>query len=529
MLIPIFVGCVCHLMHLAARKAAKCLPVDVESPLIDIFYYLDKSSKRKQALIEVQKRLELPVQKIIKHVPTRWLSLGKCLQRLVDQYDALVTYFKEEVAREEKQKKGKKRKSSKEPEPTTSKKKPRTDKQGSTNVASKPLEQKDFNFSDVVFKTPLMRQDCERKESNGSNACQGSENASKQTERSSVGNVKKSMKQLKVMSDSEKSKTKGKGVPRKVSKAVGHEKAMSVETSMQESKAMKIKNDLVRKNTMLYWLFLLRVIPIFETGNAFLQRDEPCIGTLHKVLVNQFSEIVIRFIKPNCITEHKSIYSIDFSKRENQKKDEDLFIGKAARDYMKEHVKELDISNFYKCVRNFYTAACNYMIDMFPFGEEVLVNAEMLNIEQRGSVEFKQVEYFCDRFPCIQVDREKLEDEFLHFQVDTLPKHVIEAERVDIAWHLLSNVLDPVTGGKKYENLCKVAKCILVIYHSNTDCERLFSIVNKNKTEFRANLSTETLSNMLTRKMMLLSKGTPCYATNHDVKLLKKCKSWARE
>jgi hypothetical protein len=196
---------------------------------------------------------------------------------------------------------------------------------------------------------------------------------------------------------------------------------------------------------------------------------------------------------------------------------------------MNKHVKELDISHFYKCVRNFYTAACKYMIEMFPFGEEVLVNAEFLNIDQRDSIEFKQVEYFCNRFPCIQVDKEKMEDEFLHFQVDSLPKNVLEADRVDSAWHLMSNILDPVTGEKKYENLCKVAKCILVIYHSNTDCERQFSVVNKNKTEFRANLSTETLSNMLTQKMMLQSKGTPCYAVNWDVQLLQKCKSWAKE
>ena len=220
-MILIFVGCVCHLMHLAARRAAKCLPVDVENPLIDIFYYLDKSSKRKQALIEVQERLKLPVQKIIKHVPTRWLSLGKCLDRLVGQYDALVTYFKEEVAREEKQnkgekrkaskepeqnkgekqkaskeheqnkgekqkaskepeqkkgekqkvskepeqKKGEKRKASKEPESTTSKKKQRTDtcKQDSINIAPKSKEQKDFNFSDVVFKKSLMTQDYKKK------------------------------------------------------------------------------------------------------------------------------------------------------------------------------------------------------------------------------------------------------------------------------------------------------------------------------------------------------------------------------
>ena len=35
-------------MHIAAEKAAKQLPVAVEDLLIDIYYYLEKSSKRKQ-------------------------------------------------------------------------------------------------------------------------------------------------------------------------------------------------------------------------------------------------------------------------------------------------------------------------------------------------------------------------------------------------------------------------------------------------------------------------------------------------
>ena len=38
-------GCPCHLMHLAAQKACKELPVKVDELLIYIYYYLDKSSE----------------------------------------------------------------------------------------------------------------------------------------------------------------------------------------------------------------------------------------------------------------------------------------------------------------------------------------------------------------------------------------------------------------------------------------------------------------------------------------------------
>ena len=33
------------------------------------------------------------IRKVIKHVSTRWLSLGKCLDRTLTQWDALKSYF----------------------------------------------------------------------------------------------------------------------------------------------------------------------------------------------------------------------------------------------------------------------------------------------------------------------------------------------------------------------------------------------------------------------------------------------------
>lgn len=67
-------GCLCHLIHIAAKKAAAELKLDVEELLIDIYYYLDKSSKRNCELKEFQLFCEIKTHKIIKHVATRWLS-----------------------------------------------------------------------------------------------------------------------------------------------------------------------------------------------------------------------------------------------------------------------------------------------------------------------------------------------------------------------------------------------------------------------------------------------------------------------
>ena len=76
-------GCVCHLIHIAAEKGAACLPLDVSQLLIDAYYYLDKSnlSSKKCSF------------SMMKHVSTRWLSIKKCLPRLIENSEHLYTFF----------------------------------------------------------------------------------------------------------------------------------------------------------------------------------------------------------------------------------------------------------------------------------------------------------------------------------------------------------------------------------------------------------------------------------------------------
>ena len=40
-----FIGCPCLLMHIAAQKGAKALKCKFDDLIVDIFYYIEKSSK----------------------------------------------------------------------------------------------------------------------------------------------------------------------------------------------------------------------------------------------------------------------------------------------------------------------------------------------------------------------------------------------------------------------------------------------------------------------------------------------------
>ena len=76
-------GCPCHILHNAGQKAAEAFNkesgFDVEEFLIDIYYWFDKSTKRKNTLQEYCKFCDHDYRSIIKHVSTRWLTLKRLL------------------------------------------------------------------------------------------------------------------------------------------------------------------------------------------------------------------------------------------------------------------------------------------------------------------------------------------------------------------------------------------------------------------------------------------------------------------
>lgn len=146
------VGCVCHLANLAVGAALKALPINVDELLSDIYnhfntrlefhissylklnlkletnklvhgfkycssfdltvpisydesfifirdlpnlsnQFLFYSTKRMEQLKEFQEFVGAEAEKILKHCPTRWLSLRRCIVRLISQYSALKSYF----------------------------------------------------------------------------------------------------------------------------------------------------------------------------------------------------------------------------------------------------------------------------------------------------------------------------------------------------------------------------------------------------------------------------------------------------
>nr|XP_042912499.1 zinc finger BED domain-containing protein 5-like [Parasteatoda tepidariorum] len=369
-------GCACHLIHLAAKHATKKISFDVESFLIDVFYYLKKSSKRIQLLKFCEELCNLENSKVLKYGATRWLSMGKTIDRFLEKWDALKIFFCEE-------------------------------EKGSSET----------------FK--------------------------------------------------------------------------------------KLKTIFEDKSTQLYLFFLQSVIPLFESCNTMMQQQAPLIHRFQRELMNLFSNILSRFIKPACIANASSVFEVNFNKSKNQKDDSELVIGGKTRQYIKDSdLSSEEMRQFYSSIRKFYTEALSYILKKFPLTTEVYKHCEVADITIRHEAKFASLDYFLSLFFVSEEKRSQIEQEFALYQMDKLNEEILSAERCDTAWTLISGLVD-MNGARKYEALPSIMLTILILPHSNAACERVFSIVKKNLTDSRSSLALPTLEALLIEKCK--SSETCCY------------------
>ncbi len=87
--------------------------------------------------------------------------------------------------------------------------------------------------------------------------------------------------------------------------------------------------------------------------------------------------------------------------------------------------------------------------------------------------------------------------------------------RMDIVWTHLSQMGNP-DNSLMFEKLSKVTLLVLTLPHSNTE-EELFSMITKNKTQFRPSLKLDgTLSSILTIKC---ANVEPCHSFDPPVEV----------
>ena len=86
-------NCLCHVIHNTAKYAFVKFPIDIENLVIKMYSHFSTSSKRIDSLKQFYQYTDNEYEKIIKHTPTRWLTLNQALERLIHNLDQIKSYF----------------------------------------------------------------------------------------------------------------------------------------------------------------------------------------------------------------------------------------------------------------------------------------------------------------------------------------------------------------------------------------------------------------------------------------------------
>jgi len=85
----------CHSLNLALSKALKILPKEIMKFVKKIHNHFSWP-QRVAFLSKIQKGNNQEILNLVKFVPTRWLSIGQCLKRLLLVWDSLKEYMKQQ-------------------------------------------------------------------------------------------------------------------------------------------------------------------------------------------------------------------------------------------------------------------------------------------------------------------------------------------------------------------------------------------------------------------------------------------------
>ena len=521
----IVLGCPNHLIDLAAKAASSALPFSVDSLLVDVFYYLEASVNRKLKLREFQKLCGNEVQKILKHVCTRWLSLGQCLPRFLDHWRALSLFFDEEVAQQKKVAKA------------TVKISPRLEAFQIPKVASSPRLANKTPCSSVGSKVPAGSSKVDASESNGKKR-PNIDNTPKvgamptkkvRTEKTS----EKTTKRVSTITTTSKTSTPTSKKTTHASTAASSTQSKGnykMDSESEDTRQERIVKALKSKFKLAFAHFLSQSITAFDRKSVILRTRSPLIHKLKRELEGLLQDIYSKFVTPDAIKAVSNLTDLDYRNPKNQKEDSEIVIGSETREIIATELKESECEKFFTIIRLYYTKACDYIVAKFPLKSDILLHAEVADLGLRVAAKFSSVRFFINKFPCMVLVKESetmhgaidaLQEQFLAYQLNDIPPVVLEETDVDKQWALMAEAMGP-SGQLCYDRLAKVMLGILTIPHSNAECERVFSQVRKNKTDFRGSMSNDLLSALLVTKAQ--QKG-PCYAREFDTKFLRRAKS----
>ena len=182
-----------------------------------------------------------------------------------------------------------------------------------------------------------------------------------------------------------------------------------------------------------------------------------------------------------------------------------------------------ETKSFYRAIIAFYTAFVKKLLKVHNFGSPLWHIFSFPDPHQSRKMSVSLFDDIERAIP-ISFDKSQVKLEAREFVVD--PE--IDATESDaIQFWLKVNIMESPLGERKYHHLSNLALNLLSIPALNADCERVFSLVRRIKTDFHASLSTETVSTLIGCHLNTTFKC--CEKRKFDTALLNKAQTCTRE
>lgn len=410
----IVLGCPNHLIDLAAKAASSALPFSMDSLLVDVFYYLEASVNRKLKLREFQQLCGNEVQKILKHVCTRWLSLGQCLPRFLHHWRALSLFFEEEIVQQKKVAKA------------TVKISPRLEAFQIPKVASSPRVANETPSGSSKVSAGSSKVDVSgskgKKRQNNDNAPKVGAKPTKKL-RTEKTNEKTTQRVSTITTTSKASTPTSKKTITHGSTPASNTQTQSngkskMDSENEDTRQERIVKALKSKFKLAFAHFLSQSIASFDSKSVILQTKSPLIHKLKRELEGLLQDIYSKFVIPDAIKAVSSnLTNLDYRNPKNQKDDCEIVIGSETREIITTELKASECEKFLSIVRLYYTKACDYIVAKFPLKSDVLLHAEVADLDLRVAAKFSSVRFFINKFPCMVLAKES---ETMHDAIDAL-------------------------------------------------------------------------------------------------------------
>jgi hypothetical protein len=282
--------------------------------------------------------------------------------------------------------------------------------------------------------------------------------------------------------------------------------------------AEEIYQLLINPVNKLYLQFLEYVLPTFNSANLEFQSEIPKIQYLYSKMSGAYKLLLSYYIKPDYL-KNTDVTKLQYRNPSNFLPLENIYLGpKVAIELNNKVLSNAQQHELRKNCLSFYVEAAHQIYKRFSFNSKeaqlikslsFLVPSNIAKTDSIGSV--------AGSFPNIVTDINDLDREFRLLKNSDIDFQVDDVE----FWKNVSNIKKG-DGTPLFSQLSQFVSILLTLPHSSACVERIFSVINLNKTKLRNRLGVTTLSGLLHSKRLISEDGSQCYNFTISPEILAK-------